>query len=251
MNAIIIEDEPHQRELLEGLLSRHHPEVCCMGAATGVQGGLDLITRMRPDLVFMDVMLADGTCFDLLAQLPERPFEIIFTTSHQEYAVKAFRLAAVDYLLKPVAQDELAAAIAKLKEKQADRQAFDHIRLLLGNMQKETRKEQPRIALPTLTGFTMVAIEDIVWCESDNTYTTFYLREGKDILVSRTLKACEKLLADHAFYRVHNSALVNLNYIREYVKGEGGYVVMINGAEVNVSRRRKDEFLRLFQKVKL
>lgn len=250
MKAIIIEDEIHQQELLLEMLNKHFHAIDCVGVATNVESGLSLINSVQPDLIFLDVILASGTCFDLLQKLDTREFDIIFTTSYEEYAVRAFRLAAIDYLLKPIALDELKTAISKLHAHRTARETFDHIKVLLSNINGDSRDE-PRIALPTLTGFTLVAIDDIVRCESDNTYTTFYLKNNRHILISKTLKSCEKILTDYSFFRVHNSSLINLKYIKEYIKGEGGIIIMQDGKEVNVSRRRKEAFLRHFRSMRL
>ena len=250
MNAIIIEDEQHQQNLLKDMLATHFPQINLLGIADDVSSGLSLVKSTHPGLVFMDVMLGSETSFDLLARLESRDFDIIFTTSYQEYAIKAFRLAAIDYLLKPIDLDELKVAVDKSFEKRGNQQAFDHVKVLLNNL-RNVAQENPRIALPTFTGFILVAIDDIVRCESDNTYTTFYLKAAEPILVSKTLKACEQMLKGFDFYRVHNSSLVNLKYIKAYVKGEGGTVIMQDGSEISVSRRRKEVFLQHFQNIRL
>ncbi len=250
MKAAIIEDELHQQELLESYLAKYFPEIEYVGTAATVTDGVELITRKRPDLIFMDVQLGQDTCFDLLNELKNRTFEIIFTTSYEEYALKAFRLAAVDYLLKPVSINDLKNSINKLLKRDQQQQVLDHVKLLLSNINGNSKADH-RIALPTMTGFTLIEIEDIVRCESDNTYTTFYLRDGTSMLISKTLKSCERILSDYTFFRVHNSSLINLRYVKEYIKGEGGIVIMEDKKEVSVSRRRKEDFLRKFSKIKL
>ena len=250
MKTVIIEDEIASYAILLDLLQHNYPEIELIGSADTVETALKLINEEKPELVFLDVHLHGDTCFDLLDQLKNRSFEIIFTTSYEEYALKAFRLAAVDYLLKPFGLQELKQAIDKLnKSKKVQQNSIDHINVLLSNIHKIN--ESPRIALPTLNGFTLVKIDDIVRCESDNTYTTFHFKDDKPILVSKTLKACEKMLREFSFFRVHNSSMVNFRYIKEYVRGEGGVVVMEDGVEVGVSRRKKEEFLRCFQHIRL
>ncbi len=241
--VLIIEDEVHQQKRLCSLLKNAHPQFDVIGIASTIHEGKELLRQDVPDLVFLDVMLPPYTSFDLLSQLSSISFDLIFTTSFEEYAVRAFRLAAVDYLLKPVDEKELALALQKFTEKKSLKESAGHIKNLLANLQMP----QPgltKIALPTLTGFIFVAIKDILRCESDNTYTTFYTLDKRKIIVSKTLKECEQMLNDYPFFRVHNSHLINLDYINEYIKGEGGIVKMTDGSHIDVSRRRKDEFLR-------
>lgn len=245
-NVLIVEDEVHQQEMLAGLLNEHFPDYIITGIASSLAEAKQKLLEFTPDLVFMDVLLPPQTSFDLLHSLEHIPFEIIFTTSYEEYAVKAFRLSAVDYLLKPVAKDELALALEKFRQKRMTRESVSHIKALLDNIRVE--RDHVKIALPTLTGYIFVRVKDIVRCESDNTYTTFFTVDKRSIVVSKTLKDCEQMLADYRFCRVHNSHLINLEYISEYMKGEGGMVKMTDGSTIDVSRRRKDEFLQLLKK---
>jgi two-component system LytT family response regulator len=151
-------------------------------------------------------------------------------------------LAAIDYLLKPLVESELVQALEKFRNKMQKNSNFDHVQELLDNLSKSNQKK--RVALPTLSGYLFVPIQEIIRCESDNTYTTFYLIDKKTIIVSKTLKECEMMLLEQGFYRIHNSHLINLAYVKEYIKGEGGQVKMEDGSYVDVSRRRKDEFLK-------
>jgi two-component system, LytTR family, response regulator len=246
--VLIVEDEPHQQERLSGLLKKSYPEFHVEGIASTIEEGKIMLEKHVPDLVFMDVMLPPHTSFDLLSSLSTIPFEIIFTTSFEEYAVRAFRLSAIDYLLKPVAEEELAAALEKFKQKKSTQDSTTQIKNLLANLHTP-HANQSKVALPTLTGFIFVTIKDIVRCESDNTYTTFFTLDKRKIVVSKTLKECEQMLIDYCFFRVHNSHLINMEYVTEYIKGEGGLVKMIDGSHIDVSRRRKDEFLRQLKKV--
>jgi len=239
--VLILEDELHARESLARLLNGY-PEFTVVGYATTIEEGKQQLDLLKPDLLISDVMLPPHTSFDLLQHLPTIPFEIIFTTSFEEFAIKAFRLAAVDYLLKPVDAEDLAIALDKFKKKKMAGDGLSHIQQLLANLHQPA--SSARVALPTLTGFLFVSVKDIVRCESDNTYTTFHLNDRRRIIVSKILKECETLLADYRFFRIHNSHLVNLDYIVEYTKGDGGFVKMTDGTQVDVSRRRKDEFLR-------
>jgi two-component system, LytTR family, response regulator len=247
-SVLIVEDELHQQERLSSLLKDSFPEFHVVGIASTIQEGKILLEKHSPDLAFMDVMLPPHTSFDLLSSLSSIPFEIIFTTSFEEYAVRAFRLSAIDYLLKPVAEEELAAALEKFKQKKSTQDSSTQIKNLLANLHTP-QANQSKVALPTLTGFIFVTIKDIVRCESDNTYTTFFTSDGRKIIASKTLKECEQMLTDHHFFRVHNSHFINMEYIVEYTKGEGGMVRMADGANIDVSRRRKDEFLRNLKRI--
>jgi two-component system, LytTR family, response regulator len=244
--AVIVDDEVHQQELLSSLLKQNFPGIAIEAIIPSVPEALTRLTTNPPDLVFLDIMLPPFTGFDLLQQLPRIDFEIIFTTSYQEFAIKAFRLSAVDYLLKPVAPAELQIAMDRFFEKVTKKSAINHLELLIGNLQLKGERQR-KIALPTLTGYVFVAFVDIIRCESDNTYTTFHLKDKTKIIVSKTLKDCEALLTDYSFFRVHNSHLINLDYIVEYTRGEGGVVKMSDGSHVDVSRRRKDEFVNLIK----
>jgi two-component system LytT family response regulator len=246
--VLIVEDDPHQHERLRSLLKNSFPEFHVEAIASSVEEAKVMLEKHAPDLVFLDVMLPPYTSFDLLSSLSTIPFEIIFTTSFEEYAVRAFRLSAIDYLLKPVVEDELAVALEKFKQKKSTQDSSTQIKNLLANLQAP-QANQSKVALPTLTGFIFVAIKDIVRCESDNTYTTFFTLDKRKIVVSKTLKECEQMLMDYRFFRVHNSHLINMDYVTEYMKGEGGIVKMSDGSQIDVSRRRKDEFLRQLKKV--
>jgi Response regulator of the LytR/AlgR family len=245
--VVVVEDEIHQQERLLGLLESI-PEVVVSGVAPEIESAFGLINSIKPDLVFLDVMLPPDTGFDLLERFDKIRFEIIFTTSFQEYAVKAFRLSAVDYLLKPVVEEELRDAIQKFAAKKGASLSGLNLDVLLDNL-RSAGQQQKRIALPTLSGYVFVVVYDIVRCESDNTYTTFFLKDKRKIIVSKTLKDCESLLSEFSFFRVHHSNLINLDHVLEYQKGEGGVVKMIDGASVDVSRRRKEEFIRLFKRI--
>jgi two-component system LytT family response regulator len=218
------------------------PEFKVEGVASSVEEGRQLLAQVKPDLVFLDVLMPPHTSFDLLSSYEYFPFDIIFTTSFEEYAVKAFRLAAIDYLLKPIVRAELESALQKFKERRSARETTTHIRTLLENI-SVIKAEHAKVALPTLNGFIFVMVKDIIRCEADNTYCTFYITDKRKIIVSKTLKECELMLTDYSFFRVHNSHLINLDYIVEYKRGEGGTVRMADGSQIDVSRRKKDELM--------
>lgn len=246
MNVIIVEDEPKQLELLTGMLKSNFPELRIVAEVDSVLSAASAIKQYQPDLVFLDVVIKGGTSFDLLEQLSQLDAAIIFITSFEQFAIQAFRLSAVDYLMKPIDADELREAIAKAKKTIQAEDSAEHLKLLMANYRSENGEEM-KIALPTYKGYSFIKPEEIVRCESDNTYTTFFLIDKREILVSKTLKSCELMLSNFSFCRVHNSSLINLKYIEAYERGEGGVVKMTDGSEVPISRRRKDNFLRLFK----
>jgi two-component system LytT family response regulator len=244
--VILVEDEKHQQESMREMLSSF-PEFHLAGVASSVEEGQALLASAKPDLALLDVMISSGTSFDLLQRLHQISFEIIFTTSYDHFAVQAFRLSAIDYLLKPIRKEDLANALEKFKQKKVAHETSSNIQNLLANLQLPPTDAKNKVALPTLTGFLYVAVKDIVRCESDNTYTTFFTTNKKRVLVSKTLKEVELMLNDYRFFRVHNSHLINLDCITEYIKGEGGTVRMVDGSHIDISRRRKDEFLLLLR----
>lgn len=237
--TIIIEDEKHAQENLIRLL-KQYSEFEVVGIAESGSAAEALVEELKPDLAICDVMLRNGTSFDWLASRKRIEFALIFTTSYEEYAVRAFRLAAVDYLVKPIDPISMEEALNRFKSRKDN--SADRLKQLLHNL--ALPKEKSKIALPSFTGYTFVEVNEIVRCESDNTYTTFFLKDKRKIIVSRTLKDCEDMLDGYRFYRIHNSHLINLDYLSEYIKGEGGQVKLLDGAVLDVSRRRKEGFLR-------
>lgn len=244
ISAIIIDDEQHCIDRLTNLLTNYCSDTVELpGAYKSVEDGIEAIKKIKPGLVFLDVEIKDKTGFDLLQQLPEINFEVIFTTAYDKYAVQAFKFSAIDYLLKPVDADELQAAIKKLNEKHSQKemaQKFDMLFYNLKNLQGASKK----ICVPVITGFVFLNVDEIIHCESNVNYTTLFLKDKQKLLVAKTLKEFEELLTDYNFFRVHNSHLINLAYIKSYNKGKGGSVTMENGSEVEVSTRRKDDFLK-------
>lgn len=236
--VLIVEDEFRAREELKVLLAGF-PELEVIGEAADLVQADQLCKDLHPNLVFCDVMLPGGTSFDWLVRLEKVDFDLIFTTSHQEFAIQAFRLAAVDYLLKPLDKKEVEDAVRRFLDRKTDK--GKPVQQLIQNLQLP--RERSKMALPTMSGYQFVEIRDIIRCESDNTYTTFFLKGKQKVLVSKTLKEVETILEPYGFYRVHNSHLINLEEVTEYLKGEGGQVKLSDGSVVDVSRRRKEEFL--------
>lgn len=239
--ALIIDDNAEARQSLADDLARYCPGISLAGEADGVSTGLDAIRRYKPDVVFLDVQLEDGTGFQVLESLGRYNFRVIFTTGSGDFAFKAIKFSALDYLLKPIDPDELVTAVQKLEaQKQPD---MSGIQLLMDNL-RTMNTQSRRIALSSADRVHIVAIHEIIRCESQRNYTLFYLTGNKQILVTRTLKEFDDMLADADFARVHHSHLINLQYLKEFVKADGGYALMSDGSKVPVAVRKKDELMR-------
>ncbi|MFH1296967.1 MAG: LytTR family DNA-binding domain-containing protein [Bacteroidota bacterium] len=242
--AIIIDDEKKGRSIIAGLLHRlYRDEIQIVAEADSVESALVKIKKHHPDVLFLDIQLPDGTGFDLLEKVPQVDFFIIFITAYEQYAIKAFKFSALDFLLKPIDEDELIHAIERLKKEYQSKTFRDKLDVLLKN-----RNGYEKIALPSHDGIRFVKIKDIVRCESDSNYTRFYLIHREKFLVTRTLKEYEELLCSEKFFRIHQSHLINLAYVEKYKKGEGGTVIMEDGSEVEVSRRKKEQFLEVLMR---
>jgi two-component system LytT family response regulator len=246
IKAILIDDIEQARITLKRDLHEYAPEIEVIGEASGVVEGAKLLRKVQPDIVFLDIQMQDGSGFDLLDVLPEIPFKIIFITASDAHAIKAFRYAAIDYLLKPVDPDELTQALARFKEQQTDEQAKYK---LLNDSLKNHHKPSERLALHSQDKIHIVSIADIVRCESSVNYTIFYFADNKEMVVTKTLKEFEDLLSEQKFFRVHHSHLVNARYIREFVKSEGGHLIMNNGAMVPVSTRKRAEVIKMLDEL--
>jgi two-component system LytT family response regulator len=244
IKAILVDDEKHCRETLSIQLGKYCSEVQLLAQCSSAVQGLEAIAQYQPDVVFLDVEMPKMNGFEMLQQFSHISFDVIFTTGYDAYAIKAIRFSAIDYLLKPIDKEELRKAVGKVRQKTSHNlnQQLDILLQRLGTRQVPLQK----IALPTLDGFELVLIENILHCEADSNYTHVVLKHAKKVLVSRTLKEIEELLDGHAFLRVHHSYLVNLNEIVRYIRGEGGYVIMSDNTSITVSRSRKDALLKIF-----
>ena len=242
LNAIIVDDEAHSYKTLDAMLKRYCPEVNIIATCTNGANALKAIQQLHPDLVFLDVEMPRMNGFEMLEQLPSINFHLIFTTSYDQYALKAIRFSAIDYLLKPIDREELKSAVEKVKDR-IQIPVPQQLEILL---QKFRQPSIPvnKIALPTMEGLQMIPIETIVSCESDDNYTLLKLKSGKKLLVTRSLKEIEESLEQHSFIRVHRSYLINLNEIEKYIKGEGGYLVMSDGTTIDVARNKKEVLLK-------
>lgn len=242
LTAVIIEDEKKSREALAALLSRYCPDIEVIALADGFVNGLEAIRKYQPEVVFLDIEMPDGSGFKLLEELGEINFEIIFTTAYDQYAIKAIKYSALDYLMKPIIPDELKKSVEKAIQKKIGGEINKNIRVLLENL-RPMGEEPRKIVLSTAERLHVVEIADIIRCESDNYYTNFFFRDQKTLLVSKTLKEMEELLGSQNFLRPHKSHLVNIKYIKGFLKAEGGYILMNDGSRIPVSRRKKEKVL--------
>ncbi len=242
IKAIIVDDEPYCCEALDALLNRYCPQVKVVGICYSGKEALQEIIEQKPQLLFLDIEMPRMNGFELLQKIPDPDFDLIFTTSYDQYAIKAIRFSALDYLLKPIDRDELQAAVHRVDTRNHPPLARQ-LELLIHKMNLPASQIN-KVALPTMEGLQMVTVDKIISCESDSNYTIVFLKNKQKIVVSRTLKDIEEILEDYPFFRIHHSYLVNINEINKYVKGEGGYVVMTDGSKVDVSRSKKEFLLK-------
>jgi two-component system, LytTR family, response regulator len=248
ITAIIIDDEPKGRLALREKIAGYCPQVKILAEAENGQEGLLLIRHHHPQLVFLDIEMPRMNGFEMLNELAEKNFQVVFTTAYDQYAIKAIKFAAFDYLLKPVDIEELKTAISKaellIKNAGVNNQTKTQADLLLQIMQ-HPKKQFNKLAIPTLEGLLFYDVNEIVHLEANSNYTNIYFSNKSKILASRTLKDFEELLPENVFFRTHHSHLINLNYIKRYIKGDGGQIELQNGNYVEVSRRKKEEFLKI------
>lgn len=241
LKAIIIEDEAVSREILRNYAQKYCPQVEILGEAAHIKDGLELIAKYEPDLVFLDVEMPYGNAFDLLDQVPDRTFEVIFVTAYNHYAIDALNQHAAYYLMKPIDIDELIKAteyVLHIKERETD--------LNDKFLKPKLQEAHGKITVPLQDGFEVIKVEDIFYCRADDNYTEIIFENSK-LLISKTLKHFEDLLTPYSFARIHKSYLVNVSKIVRYRKGKGGSVVLSNGKEIMVSASKKSELLSYFE----
>ena len=246
LKSFIIEDELKSVNVLQSLLREFCPEVTNCGHAMTIKDAVPLIEELRPDLVFLDIELPNENGFKLLDYFSEPFFDIVFTTAYDQYAIKAFRLAAVDYLLKPIGIDQLQDAVSKVIKKQSQRHDIATYSVLKENV---INRKPAKIALPIKNGFSFVKLDDVIYCQASRSYTFFHLVKGQKIIISKPLKWFEKTLDDDVnFFRVNRSFLINLDYIQSYSRSHGGEVTLETGVNLAVSENKRDDLL---QKISL
>lgn len=244
IKAILIDDEKLSRNTLRILLNRHCPEVEIIAECENADTARQQADLLKPDLIFLDIAMPGKNGIEFLQELSEINFEIIFVTAHDKYVLQAIRFAAVDYLSKPIEEEQLLTAVTNAAKRIQLKSINRNIEIFLSNMQQKTLQQEMQLCIPGIKGFQVVQINDIIYCEAENTYTSIHLKDNKKILASRPLIDYETILQDTTFVRIHKSWLINMKHIKEYQKGEGGFVIMSNGKELEVSRRKKEAFIR-------
>lgn len=245
IKVLIIDDEKNNRMKIRELIETHCPNLAIAGEADGVESGWQAIQEHAPELVFLDIRMGDGDAFDLLNRMGNINFKVIFITAFEEYALKAIKFSALDYLLKPVIPGEIKAAVAK-----AEKQIVKDLNYQLSELSNNLRQvKNKRIVLKTVEKLHFIPVQEIIRCEAEKNYTTFYLTEKRKIVVSGSLRDYEDILAEQGFYRLHKSHIVNLNFVESFEKSDGGTVLLSNGSHVPVALRKKNQLIELFGKL--
>jgi two-component system LytT family response regulator len=248
IRTLIIDDEEDAREALRLSIEFYCPNIELLTTCPSAEAGLQSIHEYQPDLVFLDIQMPRLTGFDLLQQVASIPFEVIFVTAHDQYAIKAIRFSALDYLLKPVDVDDLMQAVRRAERRLHQNDRTCEFRSVVHNAQYNQDRIN-RLAVPSSDGIEFLDPNEIVYCQADGNYTTLYLTHQKKKLISKNLKDFESFLAESGFCRVHHSSLINLKHIQKYIKGEGGYVILTDNHHVDISRRKKEVFLSMLDKI--
>jgi len=248
IRAILIDDEQECLNALEFDIRNHCPEVDIVQICQGGKNGIKAIHKHKPDMVFLDIDMPMISGFDLLEMVGDIDFSVVFTTAYDKYALKAFRISATDYLLKPIDKDELKLAINKVKEKQALKSPNDQVSFLLGQLKALDNDNVKKIALPTFDGTEFINLKDIIYCQSDGAYSYVHFVDGSKLYISKTLRYLEEALCDYHFFRSHKSYIVNTDHLKKFVKSEGGYLILSNDKQIKVSRSKKEEIVNLFER---
>lgn len=243
IKSIIIDDEADARESLQMALNTYCPEVHIVATCASASEGLQAIERFQPDLIFLDIQMPHMSGFDLLKQLDTIDFATIFITAYDSFAIKAIKFSAFDYLLKPLDIEDLQESIQRFVEETKEKVDVRYEQLF-HNLHPSTAQSFERLAISTSEGMEFIQVEDMIYCQASGNYTVVHLISKKQLLVSKTLKEFELLLGDKGFCRVHHASLIHLKHVQKYIKGEGGYVLLSEGHSVDISRRRKEEFLK-------
>ena len=244
IKAIVVDDELGARESLSKMIEKYCKNIVIVAKADSMKTALKAINELQPDLVFLDIEMPNGNAFDLLEKFKEINFNIIFTTAYDHYAIKAIKFSAIDYILKPIDSEELIEAVARFESKNGDNKKATldaQFKTLVSNVKPNNKIK--KVGIPDGDGLIFINLSEIIRCDSDGNYTFFILTNGKKIVASRTLGEYEQMFADDNFFRVHRSHLINLEHVKKYIKGEGGYVMLSDNSQVEVSRRNKNDFL--------
>jgi two-component system LytT family response regulator len=249
LSTIIVDDEQDAVDFINSIIGEYCTSLEVVGKANNIIQAVAVIREKDPDLVFLDVEMPNGTGFDLLAQFPEKNFDVVFITAFNHYAIRAIKFSAIDYILKPININEFIEAVNKVVKKRSERRTAGNegLKILMENLRSSLPS---RLAIPTADGMEYLNPKDIIRIEADRSYSWFFLTGNRKILVSKHLKEFQELLGDRYFFRSHNSHLINMKYVRKYIRKEGGYIVMADGAMLPVSRNRKELFLAQMAKFK-
>jgi two-component system, LytTR family, response regulator len=242
LKTVVIDDEHDAVNFITSIIGEFCPNLEVLGIAHNVNEGVRVITDLKPDLVFLDIEMPNGSGFDLLTHFPEKDFDVVFITAFNHYAIRAIKFSAVDYILKPININEFIEAVSRVVEKRNARPASgdESFRMLMENL-KSTHPT--RLAIPTADGMEYLNPKDIIRIEADRSYSWFFITGNRKILVSKHLKEFQDLLSDRYFFRSHNSHLINLKYVKKFIRREGGFIEMQDGEQIPISRSRKDLFL--------
>ena len=246
LKALLIDDEAGNIIALKELIKEYCPTVRICGTANNIDDGYDLIMINKPDIVFLDIEMPRGNGFDLLDRISDINFEIIFVTAFDDYAIKAFKYSAIHYILKPISAAALQEAVNRAAEKNIDKKNNERISLLLQNLRQEDQTLH-KISLPTINGLSFEDVNSIIYLKAEGSYTRVFTQKNKGELISRSLRGFEDILPLSVFCRIHHSYIINMNFVNRYFKGRGGYVEMSDGTEIEVSVRKKEEFLNKFK----
>jgi two-component system, LytTR family, response regulator len=249
MKAILVDDEPDGIRTLQKMLERHCPQVQVAATCSNAVTAMQQIEQLKPDVVFLDIQMPGKTGLELLTEIRHKDFEVVFVTAYNEYMLQALQYSAADYLLKPVDEERLVEAVHRVDRRLQEGRKEEQASALLHNLGKAGSPSEMRLCLPTLKGFIVLKLEEIIYCEAERSYTVFHLEGNKTVTVSKPLLEYDQLLRETSFLRIHKSFLVNLLHVKEYQRGEGGLVILSDGAEIEVSRRKKEEFLSKIREV--
>lgn len=243
LKIILIDDEPRAILSLQFALEKNCPETEVIAQCDDPEQASQLIRQLQPDLVFLDIAMPGKTGLDLLKELGEIRFETIFVTAHDSYMIQALHFSAVDYLLKPVDDQLLSEAVKRAAKRIEEKTGGRQMDILLHNLQVKNRSQKMKLCIPSIKGFQVIEIRDIIYCEANNNYTNFHFAKRPLICASKPIYEYEQMLDDTGFVRIHKSFLINLEHVKEYVRGEGGVVLLSNGYQAEVSRRKKEQLL--------
>lgn len=248
LTAIIVDDELDSRETLRHYLKKFCPHVTILKECKNIIEAKTEILKQSPQLVFLDIEMPHGNAFDLLEQWDEINFEIIFITAYSDYAVQAFSMSASHYLLKPLDINELKKSVNEVSQNLENKTQLHRAQILMNNLQAKEVKDK-KLVLPLIDGFEILKVAEILYCEAQDNFTIFHTTDGRKMMICRNLKFYDHALSDFGFSRIHRSTLINMEYLKKYIKGKGGTVILENGKQLTVSNGKKEEFLKSISKL--